>query len=151
MNRKREAAWKGVVLLLVLSALVAIGGCAGQASPTSSSNDIDEEAYLLFRAETHASLVNSFASFESLASNPFHTPQWEGDLKFSIAAIMFICKEIQNTQAPEKYRVSHDYLQAAAYDYSLAMEYFMARNTEQMVHHLVSGDANYDEAARLLQ
>lgn len=146
-------------LILPLVLLVALTGAAfflimagrGGESPRAGPFDLsEEEAYLLFRSENHTSLVTSFSSFESLVSNPLNTPEWERNLKVSIAIIMVLCEEIQEAEAPPKFRASHDYLQAAAHDYYQAMEYFMARNPEYARLYFASGDANYNEANYLL-
>ncbi len=130
----------GAAFLLIMTGL---GGESRRADPLALAG---EEAYLRFRSESHSNLVASFSSFESLVSNPLHTPAWERSLKVSMATIMVLCEEIQEVTAPEKYKFSHDYLTAAANDYYRAMEYFMARNPEYARHHLASGDANYNKA-----
>ncbi len=74
------------VLLQGLAALVALGGCAGQARTTGSSS-FDEGSYLFFREETHAKLVSAFVSFETLMNDPLGSAGWEESLKFSMASI----------------------------------------------------------------
>ncbi len=152
-ERKKTLFRKELVLPLVL--LVALTGAAfflimmglgGESRRAGSLNLTEEEAYLLFRSESHSNLVASFSTFESLVSSPVQTRELESSLKVAIATIMVLCEEIQEVDAPEKYRVSHDYLTAAANDYYQAMEYFMARNPEYARHHLVSGDINYNKA-----
>ena len=135
----------GAAFILVMMGL---GGESLRAGPLDLS---EEEAYLHFRSESHSNLVKSFSSFESLVSNPLDIPEWERNLKLSIAKIMVLCEEIQEADAPDKYRASHDYLQAAANDYYRAMEYFMARNPEYARLYLASGDTNYNEAVLLLE
>jgi len=142
-------------LVLPLALLVALIGVVfslfTMVSWGESLDLTEEEAYLLFRSENHSNLVSSFSSFESLASNPLNTPEWENNLRVSIATIMVLCGEIKETDAPDKYRASHDYLKAAANDYYQAMEYFTARNPEYARLYLASGDANYNEAIFLLE
>jgi len=140
-----------VLPLVLLVALIAVVFSLFMLLPGRDSLDLTrEEDYLRFRAENHSSLVGSFFSFESLASNPLNTPEWERSLKESIAEIMVLCEEIQEAEAPDKYRASHDYLKDAANDYYLAMEYFMARNPEYARLYLDSGDANYNAAVFFL-
>ncbi len=138
----------GAAIFLIMSGL---GGESRQADSLNLSEGDEEEDYLLFRSENHSNLVTSFSSFETLVSNPLHTREWERSLKVSIASIMVLCEEIQEADVPDKYRVSHDYLKAAARDYYQAMEYFMARNPEYARDHLASGDAKYKEAVLLLE
>ncbi len=151
-NKKTLFRKELVLPLALLVALIGVVFSLFMMVPWGESLDLtEEEAYLLFRSENHSNLVSSFSSFESLSSNPLNTPEWERSLKVSIAEIMVLCEEIQEADAPGKYRASHDYLKAAANDYYQAMEYFTARNPEYARLYLASGDANYNEAIFLLE
>jgi len=157
---------KAIYALLLIAILLISTSCASQSGPaesdpasTTTGDDSqgevtytqDEEIYLFFRAEAQNNLNSAFSDLENLMNNPLNTDEWEAEMSRVITHIYSICDAIQSTYVPDRFALSHYYLEFAAEDYSLAMDYLLLSLPELVKERLQEGDANWAEANRLLE
>ena len=158
---------KAFCTLLLIAVLLMNTGCASQSGPaesdpassTTPANGLqeevayteDEEIYLFFREEVQNKLNTAFSDLENLMNNPLNTDEWEAEMSRVITHIYSICDAIQSTFVPDRFALSHYYLEFAAEDYSLAMDYLLLSLPELVKERLQEGDINWAEANRLLE